>query len=325
MISVSTTTDDPAGGAAAAGDPVEPSTAVRELAAAAVTEEIGPGRMVGAYLGAVAEDEVAITVSFAATDPGYVGWQWSATVAVLPDQAPTVSEVVLLPGPQALLAPEWVPWEERVRPGDLGVGDLLPPSVTDPRLVPSYVASDDPEVDRVAQEIGLGREHVMSREGRDEAAERWHDGEFGPAAEMAVAAPAPCVSCGFYLPLAGSLGAEFGACGNEYSPADGRVVDSGYGCGAHSETVVAAPARWAADVVVDELALDVHARPEPDAAESAGDVQVAVDETGDEAGQEADPSADEIASPTDAAEAEQPAGIEHPAGIEPGDDRPGDH
>ena len=44
-----------------------------------------------------------------------------------------------------------------------------------------------------------------------------------------------CRDCGFYLPLAGSLGSMFGVCANELS-ADGQVVDSEYGCGAHSDT-----------------------------------------------------------------------------------------
>ena len=75
-----------------------------------------------------------------------------------------MSEVVLIPGPEALVAPGWVPWEQRIRPGDLGVGDLLPAPEDDPRLVPGYVASDDPAVEEVAREIGLGRERVLSRD-----------------------------------------------------------------------------------------------------------------------------------------------------------------
>ena len=48
----------------------------------------------------------------------------------------TVSEVVLVPGPESLLAPAWVPWDQRVRPGDLSPGDLLAPLTDDLRLVP---------------------------------------------------------------------------------------------------------------------------------------------------------------------------------------------
>ena len=78
---------------------------------------------------------------------------------------------------------------------------------------------------------------------------------------VATQAQANCVTCGFFTPLAGLLGMAFGACTNEYSPADGRVVDAGYGCGAHSETVIDAPLISASTAtVVDELTLEVHPR-----------------------------------------------------------------
>jgi hypothetical protein len=50
---------------------------------------------------------------------------------------------VLLPGSGSLLAPDWVPWSERVRPGDLGVGDLLPASQDDERLVPAVALAGE--------------------------------------------------------------------------------------------------------------------------------------------------------------------------------------
>ncbi|MFI9410470.1 DUF3027 domain-containing protein [Nocardia gamkensis] len=192
---------------------------------------------VGAHLGVIAEDESAATHRFAATLPGYRGWQWAVVVAAPPGAGhATVSESALLPGPEALVAPEFVPWEQRVRPGDLAPGDLLAPPAGDPRLVPGYVATGDPVVDEVAYEIGLGRTKVLSREGREEAAERWY-AEHGPDTEMAKAAPATCGSCGFYLPLAGALRAAFGVCGNVMG-ADGQVVHVAYGCGAHSDTEI---------------------------------------------------------------------------------------
>ena len=64
---------------------------------------------------------------FACLDPAYAGWRWAVTVArASRAKVVTVSESLLLPGPESLLAPDWVPWRDRVRPGDLGVGDLLP-------------------------------------------------------------------------------------------------------------------------------------------------------------------------------------------------------
>jgi hypothetical protein len=142
---------------------------------------------------------------------------------------------VLVPGPESLLAPQWVPWDERVQPGDLSPGDLLAPLADDLRLVPGYMSSGDPQVDETAAEIGLGRRTVMSAWGRAEAAQRWRDGDHGPRAQMAQSTKRVCRDCGFLLPLAGSLGAMFGVCGNEMS-ADGSIVDFEYGCGAHSDT-----------------------------------------------------------------------------------------
>jgi hypothetical protein len=186
-----------------------------------------------------AEGERVATHAFAASVPGYAGWYWAVTVARAPrSKTVTVDEVVLLPGDGALLAPEWVPWSERLRPGDLGPGDILPSEPGDWRLVAAYTASGDPEVDDVAFELGVGRERVLSREGRLDAAERWQAGEAGPDAAMARSAPAHCGTCGFFLPLAGSLRAGFGACGNEMAPVDGRVVSVEYGCGAHSEVSI---------------------------------------------------------------------------------------
>ena len=249
----------------AAAEPAVPEPAARpvpmslpddvvELARVAAVEEAGSGGQVGDYLGAVQEDPVAVTASFAAADRGYRGWYWSVTLALVEPGYQTISEVVLLPGEQALLAPSWVPWDERIRKGDVGPGDLLPTAPDDPRLVPGYLDSDDPAVKEVSYEFGFGRVRVLSREGRDDAAERWHDGPFGPGDVVATQAQANCVTCGFFTPLAGLLGMAFGACTNEYSPADGRVVDAGYGCGAHSETVIDAPLISASTAtVVDEL------------------------------------------------------------------------
>ena len=244
-------TDAPAGAPEKAPDAVL-AAAVEVAREAALA--VG-GDSVGEHLGVHADAERIATHQFAASVPGYVGWHWAVTVArVSRSRTATVDEVVLLPGPEALRAPDWVPWEERVRPGDLAPGDLLPPPLPDdPRLVPGYLQSDDPAVDAVAFELGLGRERVMSREGRLDAAERWQTGDRGPRSAMARHAPAHCGTCGFYLPLAGSLQAGFGVCGNEVTDTDGQVVSAAYGCGAHSQAQVeSAPLGEATEVVYDD-------------------------------------------------------------------------
>jgi hypothetical protein len=210
-----------------------------DLAREAVTEEPA-----GEHLEVVAEGERVVTHFFAAGLPGYHGWRWAVTVARAPrSRHVTICETVLLPGPDALVAPEWVPWQDRLQPGDLGVGDLLPTAPDDDRLIPGYLLSDDPAVTEVSWELGLGRPRVMSREGRMETAQRWYEGDHGPHAPIATAAPRParCGTCGFYLPLAGTLRQAFGACGNLFAPDDGRVVSADHGCGAHSEVLVEAP------------------------------------------------------------------------------------
>src|SRR5690606_41864343 len=83
--------------------------------------------------------------------PGYVGWYWSVTVARAPrSRTATVCETGLLPGEGALLAKAWLPWAERLAPGDLGPTDRLPYDPDDPRLVSGVVPTGDPGYDRVA-------------------------------------------------------------------------------------------------------------------------------------------------------------------------------
>jgi len=234
-----------------------------DLARAAVLEDAG-AEQVGAHVGVDREDAVSASHLFEATVTGYRGWRWSVTVALAGEDEPiTVSEVVLIPGPDARVAPAWVPWDRRVQAGDLGVGDIFPVEKDDPRLVPAYLESDDPAVEAVAKETGLGRVHVLSRHGRLDAAARWHSGEFGPRSDMARSAPDVCGSCGFFVSLAGSLSAAFGACTNDISPADGHVVDVEYGCGAHSEIEVEVTSSVpVAELVYDDSLMDFEPAPE---------------------------------------------------------------
>jgi hypothetical protein len=210
-------------------------------AARAALLELVPAGDVGEHLDVRVEGKKVVTHLFACTQAGYRGWRWSVTVTRAPKQKTvTVDEVVLLPGDEAVLAPEWVPWKDRIRPGDLSPGDLLPPEEDDARLVPAFTGADelpDPrEAKRVAEELGLGRPKVLSVEGRELAAQRWYDSDRGPDTPLAQAAPAPCATCGFLVRLAGPLSQAFGVCANAYANDDGKVVSLDHGCGAHSDT-----------------------------------------------------------------------------------------
>jgi len=203
---------------------------------------------VGDHLGVVAEGERLVTHAFACPHPGYVGWHWAVTlVRATRAKVPTVNEVVLLPSEEALLAQPWVPWAERIGPGDLAPGMLLPLGDNDPRVVPGYTGGTENDEESLAtravvHELGLGRERLLSEYGRSLAAQRWYEGDFGPDAPSSRLAPAPCGSCAFFVRLRGSLGVAFGACANEKSPSDGHVVSLEHGCGAHSDVIAEAAA-----------------------------------------------------------------------------------
>ena len=194
---------------------------------------------VGDHLGSTEEAPGLVTERFACLLPGYRGWYWAVSTSVLGDEV-TINDIVLLPGDDAIVAPAWTPYRERIRPGDLGPGDVLPPEEDDIRLVPAWSAGDGDGtgvVDRhYAREIGLGREWVLSIEGREDAAERWYEGESGPDTPIAKQAPGVCGTCGFLVSLAGDLSDRFGVCANKMANADGRVVALTHGCGAHSGT-----------------------------------------------------------------------------------------
>ncbi|NYV78094.1 DUF3027 domain-containing protein, partial [Streptomyces sp. UH6] len=115
-----------------------------DLARAAAEEAAAPG-VVGEHVGMVSEGDRVVTHFFECRELGYRGWRWAVTVArASRAKIVTLDETVLLPGPDALLAPEWVPWSERLRPGDLGPGDLLPTNADDLRLEPGWTGEDEP-------------------------------------------------------------------------------------------------------------------------------------------------------------------------------------
>jgi hypothetical protein len=213
-----------------------------ELARSAAIADAGSADLVGADVTVEIDDDGRVeTYLFEAHLAGYKGWRWCVTIAVVDKKSePTICDVVVLPGPDALLAPEWIAYRDRIQPGDVGVGDIVPSSLDDTRLVPSvHSLIADEELDALQVfELGLGRARVMSIEGRDQASKRWYESDRGPQSPIAQAAPKPCSSCAFFLPIAGSLRASFGVCANAISPEDARVVSVDHGCGAHSEATL---------------------------------------------------------------------------------------
>lgn len=263
-----------------------------DLARQAAVDDAGVSQ-VGDHVGIEVEGDRVLTHLFNCLNPAYVGWRWAVTVArASRSKVVTVSENLLLPGPDSLLAPAWVPWTDRVRPGDLKAGDLMPAGSDDERLVPlvalsraqglldwqsddawnpgtelaADLAEESPlDADADADDIDDARRReaaarprrVLSAIGRDEAAIRWHGGEHGPGSPLASAAPACCITCGFMVRLDGPLGRVFGVCANEYAPDDGSVVSVDHGCGAHSDGDVVSRDDSEPIPTVDELGYDM--------------------------------------------------------------------
>ncbi|HET9897485.1 MAG TPA: DUF3027 domain-containing protein [Streptosporangiaceae bacterium] len=247
-----------------------------ELARQAAEQDAGASQ-VGEYAGFEVEADRILTHLFDCLDPAYVGWRWAVTVSrASRSKVVTVSECLLLPGPDSLLAPDWVPWTDRVRPGDLKAGDLMPASSDDERLVP-YVAlagdvglfddssgADetaelDDELDPVLRRLeeAARPRRILSAIGRDDAAARWHASSQGPHSPLASTAPAQCITCGFMVRLTGPLGQVFGVCANEFAPDDGQVVSVDHGCGAHSDGDVVTGDGSEVIPTVDELGYDM--------------------------------------------------------------------
>jgi hypothetical protein len=120
-------------------------------------EGIAKASEIGEHLAARTEGDRLVTHLFESKLPGYVGWQWYAVLTRNSrSKVVTVSELGLLPSEGSILAPEWVPWAERVRPEDAQTED---------------VQTDDAQTD-------------VPEEAQVEAPAEEHDG--GPAAEGAV-------------------------------------------------------------------------------------------------------------------------------------------
>ncbi|WP_247048433.1 DUF3027 domain-containing protein [Arthrobacter rhizosphaerae] len=82
-------------------------------------EGIAPASQIGRHMAARTEGDRVVTHLFESKLAGYQGWQWYAVLTRNSrSKTITVNELGLLPSEDSILAPEWVPWAERVRPED---------------------------------------------------------------------------------------------------------------------------------------------------------------------------------------------------------------
>lgn len=116
----------------------------RDLALAAL-REITPAASVGPAAGYLPEADGVISLRFENRLGGYPGWYWTVSVAQVDEEEPTVLEAELLPGEGALLAPDWVPWAERLAEYRAHQAELAAPAARDAAEDGSVGVDDDLE------------------------------------------------------------------------------------------------------------------------------------------------------------------------------------
>jgi hypothetical protein len=83
--------------------------------ARAALAEITAAATVGAPAGHIVEGDGVLSLLFENTLPGYPGWYWTVSLSREPgSDEVNVLETELMPGEAALLAPDWVPWADRL-------------------------------------------------------------------------------------------------------------------------------------------------------------------------------------------------------------------
>jgi hypothetical protein len=89
------------------------------------------------------ESDGIANVRFGSNLPGYIGWDWVASLAV-DGKSTTVLETELLAGDDAIQAPEWVPWADRLREYEESIAAGIEEAIV---VVPDDELDDDDLLD----------------------------------------------------------------------------------------------------------------------------------------------------------------------------------
>ena len=146
------------------------TAAEREQRAREALGEITPAGTFGDLLSETLEEDGVYTLLFAATMGGYPGWHWTISLAELPGEEPTVLETELMPGDGALLAPDWVPWSERLeeyRAAQAAAGEPDESVLIDPDADDDD-DDDDPDDDELELDEGIDLESGLLAVGEDQ-------------------------------------------------------------------------------------------------------------------------------------------------------------
>jgi len=130
-------------------EPADSDRSLIDLARSALFE-ITEAETVGAVAGLVDDADGVIEVLFVSTMSGYPGWRWNVSLSTLDGDAPSVLETDLVPGEGALLAPDWVPWADRMadyRAAQVDAAGEDSESDEDDEDESDLLDSDDEEID----------------------------------------------------------------------------------------------------------------------------------------------------------------------------------
>lgn len=141
------------------------NVATLQETAYAAAIEAAPRNGVGSIVDTIDEGDGVTTFLFEAKLKGYVGWRWSITVFEQADSAAaTISEVLLMPGPDSLVAPDWVPWSERLADYKALQAELEAQAALD-----AAEAEDADDVDDEDEDLDESDETVLDEVDADEA------------------------------------------------------------------------------------------------------------------------------------------------------------
>ncbi len=115
----------------------------------------GGRRAVGNYIRTDEEEPGLRSYIFESTVRGYVGWYWSVTIYQPEGQEPTISEVVMMPGDGALIAPKWVPWSERLADYKALQAELEAQAAAEAAEAAEALSEEEVEADEIDEELEL--------------------------------------------------------------------------------------------------------------------------------------------------------------------------
>ena len=152
-----------------------------DVARAAAVENAGE-KAVSKFVELIDEGDGAFSFVFEARLEGYQGWLWSVTLFDSGDEAPTISEVVLLPGEQALLAPAWVPWSERLADWKALQVELEAQAALDAQEAAENADGEDEDEDEMddLEVVEVDEEDDEAEEAEDEESEDSASDELAP-------------------------------------------------------------------------------------------------------------------------------------------------